>query len=269
MTRLLPATAAFAMLEPCPKPPSPPRRIPLAPALAALQQLRRSGRIRAISIDLDDTLWPVWPAISRAEQVLLEWLHAHAPTTAAALRDVATLRAIRVQIERDRPDLAHDLSGLRRESIRLALQRNGDDGALAEPAFDLFAERQRGPVRGRAARPAVPGRALARGGAEQRQRQRARGGHWRAFPCRAERDQGRHGQARCALFHAAAAAGGVAPDEVLHIGDDARLDALGAMDAGMHAVWLNRTGVAWPHEGSTPHVTVASLAQLCQGLADS
>src|SRR5258708_39331019 len=63
---------------------------------------------------------------------------AHAPTTAAALRDVATLRAIRVQIERDRPDLAHDLSGLRRESIRLALQRNGDDGALAEPAFDLF-----------------------------------------------------------------------------------------------------------------------------------
>src|SRR5256885_8215528 len=35
---------------------------------------------------------------------------------------------------RSRPDLAHDLSGLRRESIRLALQRNGDDGALAEPA---------------------------------------------------------------------------------------------------------------------------------------
>src|SRR2546426_791813 len=181
----------------------------LAPALAALQQLRRSGRIRAISIDLDDTLWPVWPAISRAEQVLLEWLHAHAPTTAAALRDVATLRAIRVQIERDRPDLAHDLSGLRRESIRLALQRNGDDGALSATKAGM-------------AKPDVR------------------------------------------FFHAAAAAAGVAPDEVLHIGDDARLDALGAMDAGMHAVWLNRTGVAWPHEGSTPHVTVASLAQLCQ-----
>ncbi|MDP1045468.1 hypothetical protein Q6332_31000, partial [Klebsiella pneumoniae] len=77
------------------------------PALTALQQLRRSGRIRAISIDLDDTLWPVWPAISRAEQVLLDWLHTHAPATAAALRDVAAVRAIRVQIERDRPDLAH------------------------------------------------------------------------------------------------------------------------------------------------------------------
>ena len=63
-----------------------------APALTALQQLRRSGRIRAISIDLDDTLWPVWPAISRAEQVLLDWLHTHAPATAAALRDVAAAR---------------------------------------------------------------------------------------------------------------------------------------------------------------------------------
>jgi putative hydrolase of the HAD superfamily len=43
-----------------------------------------------------------------------------------------------------RPDLKADLSGLRRESIRLALTRAGDDPALAEPAFDeFFAARQR------------------------------------------------------------------------------------------------------------------------------
>ena len=46
------------------------------------------------------------------------------------------------------------------------------------------------------------------------------------------------------------------------------LDAQGAMDAGMHAVWLNRGQVAWPCVGAEPHVTVASLWQLCQGLAD-
>lgn len=242
-----------------------------APALTALQQLRRSGRIRAISIDLDDTLWPVWPAISRAEQVLLDWLHTHAPATAAALRDVAAVRAIRVQIERDRPDLAHDLSGLRRESIRLALQRNGDDGALAEPAFDLFfAERQRVDLY-EDALPALqflaarwPVVALSNGNASVHVV--GIGEHFHAAL-----SASKAGMAKpdVRFFHAAAAAAGVAPDEVLHIGDDARLDALGAMDAGMHAVWLNRTGVAWPHEGSTPHVTVASLAQLCQGLADS
>ena len=41
-------------------------------------------RPRALTLDLDDTLWPVWPAIERAEAVLHDWLKAHAPATAAA-----------------------------------------------------------------------------------------------------------------------------------------------------------------------------------------
>ena len=28
------------------------------------------SRIRAVSIDLDDTLWPIWPTIKRAEAAL-------------------------------------------------------------------------------------------------------------------------------------------------------------------------------------------------------
>ena len=36
-------------------------------------------RISAISLDLDDTLWPVWPAIERAERVLHAWLVKEAP----------------------------------------------------------------------------------------------------------------------------------------------------------------------------------------------
>ena len=101
-------------------------------------------RIRAITLDLDDTLWPIWPTIARAEGVLQRWLDAHAPATAALGRDKDTLRAVRNQMQTLRPDLAHDMSGLRRESIRLLLQRAGDDPALAEPAFEVFfAERQR------------------------------------------------------------------------------------------------------------------------------
>ena len=41
-----------------------------------------TSRIRAITIDLDDTLWPIWPTITRAERVLLDWLTHHAPATA-------------------------------------------------------------------------------------------------------------------------------------------------------------------------------------------
>ena len=31
-------------------------------------------KIKAISFDLDDTLWPVWPTIGRAEEALAQWL---------------------------------------------------------------------------------------------------------------------------------------------------------------------------------------------------
>ena len=41
------------------------------------------SRIRAITLDLDDTLWPIWPTITRAENVLQAWLADHAPATAA------------------------------------------------------------------------------------------------------------------------------------------------------------------------------------------
>ena len=35
--------------------------------------------IRTITLDLDDTLWPVSPVIMRAEQALYRWLQEHYP----------------------------------------------------------------------------------------------------------------------------------------------------------------------------------------------
>jgi putative hydrolase of the HAD superfamily len=236
-----------------------------------LRQLQRSGRIRAISLDLDDTLWPIWPTIAKAEAVLLNWLAEHAPRTAAHLGDTARVRALRHEIVELRPDLRADLSGLRRESIRLALTRAGDDPALAEPAFDeFFAARQRVELFDDAL-PALqflsqrwPVVALSNGNANVHVV-----GIGQHFCASLSASDAGMAKPDARFFHAAAEAAGVAPEHVLHIGDDAALDALGAMDAGMHAVWLNRGGVAWPHEGREPHITVASLSQLCQGLADS
>jgi FMN phosphatase YigB (HAD superfamily) len=80
------------------------------------------------------------------------------------------------------------------------------------------------------------------------------------------------------FFHAAAEAVDVQPNEVLHIGDDAALDVVGALKAGMQAVWINRPGHAWPiqedadeHADDQPktlkrltqkHLTVSSLTEL-------
>jgi HAD superfamily hydrolase (TIGR01509 family) len=64
------------------------------------------------------------------------------------------------------------------------------------------------------------------------------------------------------IFHAAAAAAGVSPEAVLHVGDDPALDVLGGLDAGMQTVWVNRDGKSWSHDRQ-PHATVTDLQQLC------
>ena len=222
------------------------------------------SKIKAISFDLDDTLWPVWPAIYRAEDVLLQWLQTHAPATAQRYPSTEALRALRVQLEAERPDLRYDLSAMRRESIRLALRQSGDDGDLAEPAFEVFfAARQQVDFYDDAL-PALerlaarfPLVALSNGNADV---QRVGiGQHFRAaFSAHV------FGAAKPdpRIFHAAAQSVGVAPHEVLHVGDDALLDVVAAVDAGMQAVWLNRQGHAWAHP-TQPHLTVTELGALC------
>ena len=68
------------------------------------------------------------------------------------------------------------------------------------------------------------------------------------------------------IFHAAAGAVDVCPTAVLHIGDDAVLDVLGGLNAGMKTAWLNRDQSTWT-VAESPHITVTSLTQLCDCLA--
>jgi putative hydrolase of the HAD superfamily len=56
------------------------------------------------------------------------------------------------------------------------------------------------------------------------------------------------------------------PHEVLHVGDDAALDVLAALDCGMQTVWVNRAGHAWAH-AAQPHLSVTTLTELCDLLA--
>ena len=91
-----------------------------------------TSRIRAISIDLDDTLWPIWPTITRAESVLLDWLTHHAPATAALFSDTEALRAIRNQMVTLRPDLKVEmLSGNIDTRLRRAAEGDFDAILLA------------------------------------------------------------------------------------------------------------------------------------------
>ena len=73
------------------------------------------------------------------------------------------------------------------------------------------------------------------------------------------------GKPHAPIFRAAAASVGLLPKDVLHVGDDAELDVVGALDAGMQAAWLVRDERPWVH-GARPQLIVPNLHALCVAL---
>jgi HAD superfamily hydrolase (TIGR01549 family) len=225
-----------------------------------------SEPIVALTLDLDDTLWPVWPAIARAEQRLHTWLCTHAPATAQRF-DLAGLRLLRDEVGRERFDLVHDLTEVRRESLRRALRAAGDDAALAEPAFEVFyAGRHEvtlyadvlSALERLAAR--FPLWALTNGNADI-----ARVGLGRFFRGSLSARECGVGKPDARIFSLACSHLGVSPANVLHVGDDLVLDVAGALAAGLQAAWIVREDTAHrgrdAPDGVQTHGNLMELAQ--------
>ena len=224
-------------------------------------------KIRAISLDLDDTLWPVWPTIARAEIQMQDYLRPQAPLTAALMAEPLQRSQFRDTVVQAHAASAHDMSALRLGMIELALQRCGESPALAQEAFAVFyAARQQVDLYADCAQALVrlagrfPLLALTNGNADVHLVGIGHlfvgsvGAHTVGLP-----------KPHKAIFDAAASALGCRHEEVLHVGDDALLDVLAALDAGMQTVWVNRQGASWQH-ARTPHLSVPSLDFLCHAL---
>ncbi len=224
--------------------------------------------IKAITLDLDDTLWPIWPTIERAEKLLMAWLAEHAPSTAVLLSDPHVRREVRATTEAQWAHMAHDLNAMRRESIRLALQRAGEAPALAEPAFDVFFAARMEVALFDDARPALqwlaqryPIVAVSNGTANVHTI-----GIGEFFVASVNAQDVGVGKPDVRIFQAAAERLGLHAQHILHVGDDANLDVLGALNAGMQTAWVNRADHLWS-QPQHPHATVASMAELCDLLA--
>lgn len=222
------------------------------------------SKIQAITLDLDDTLWPVWPTIARAEVILQDWLALHAPQTAQLCANAELKKSIRTEVNQRHLDKAHDLSFLRREAIRESLLRAGDAPQLAEDAFEVFlAARQdvtlydgvQEALARLAARYPLVG--LSNGNADVFRT--AAGPYFKAAVSARQ-----FGVAKpdARIFHAAAAQLSLPAEAVLHLGDDATTDVWGALNAGMQTTWVNTQGHDWPHPSAQP-LTVRHLAELC------
>ncbi|HTA64114.1 MAG TPA: HAD family hydrolase [Xanthomonadaceae bacterium] len=222
---------------------------------------------RAITLDLDDTLWPIAPAIERAEAALDEWLRGHAPR-AATRWPVAARRKLRDEVEAAHPELAHDFTRQRLITLERMLHDSGEDVTLVPSAFEAyFAARCEvdhyddtlAALDRLAAQ--VPLAAISNGNACL-----VRIGLMDRF--RFQLAAREHGVAKPAasIFHAACSRLGMPPQDVLHVGDDPGHDVAGAARAGLRTCWINRRGETWAHADALPDLVFEHLGTLADWL---
>lgn len=219
--------------------------------------------IRTITLDLDDTLWAIHPVIVRAEKSLYEWLAEHYPriTTMFSPQDLLQMREDVVSQHRDK---SHDFTFLRRKVLGevSAAAGYGDapvDGAMAlfsayrndvevfpevRPALSALGEKYRviAVTNGNANLDTIGIRDLFDGVVSASMAGAAK-------PARA-------------IFDVAVKTGGAQRHETLHVGDHPEADVVGASNAGLKSVWVNRHGDDWPDHLQRPDGIVKDIGGL-------
>jgi putative hydrolase of the HAD superfamily len=228
--------------------------------------------IRAVTLDLDDTLWPCEPTLLRAERLAFEWLTERVPEVIAPW-SIDRLRERRMAIHAARPELKHDFRTIRRLALQEVFRAAGAEGAqseeIIEGSLDVYMN-----ARHRVELYPEVRACLERLSARYRIASLSNGN---ACLVQIGLDHlfhamiAAHTHGTCkpepAFFHIACRELGCAPEEVVHLGDDIELDVRGARGAGLHAVWINRASHSWP--GDDVPETVADLEAFERWLAQS
>jgi 2-haloalkanoic acid dehalogenase type II len=223
--------------------------------------------LRAVTFDLDNTLWDVDPVIVRAEQRWMDWLREHCPRIPEQL-SIEDMRLARLELAAREPHRAHDFTYLRIASLALHAREYGYDEDIAERAFEIFFaarneidlfEDVRPGLQRLGTRYALG--SLSNGNADL---QRIGLANQFAVSLNARGIGAAKPDRRC--FEQLTMALKLDPADVLYVGDDPLLDVEAARAAGLQTAWMNRTGFAWPAEVSPADINVCDCLELATHL---
>lgn len=219
--------------------------------------------IRAITLDLDDTLWEIAPVIRRAEAELWRWLGQNCPAIPEKFSAEAALE-IREQVISEHWDKAHDFRFLRKMALGRMLDACGYSDDFIEDAFDVFDIERNKVELFPDVLPALQILAehftviaVTNGNANLR----TIGIRHLFSDVITAVDAGAAKPARL-IFEEAVCRAGVTPAETLHVGDHPEIDIVGAKEAGLCTAWMNRQGGRWPEHLLRPDAIVATVGEL-------
>ena len=222
-------------------------------------------KVRAICFDLDNTLWDVWPVIMRAEQKMYEFLAQRYPRVVASMT-LEMMRTAREETAAAHPQMRHDFTFLRKQTLREHAREFGYAEAMVEEAFDAFITARNEVDLYPDVLPAL-----------EQLRNR-----YRLFTAsNGNADLGKIGIAHLfertiaarqvgalkpdpAIFHKVIEGTDLQAHEVVYVGDDPVLDVEGARGAGMQAIWIDRQGSEWPPQIAPAAYTIHSLTELVE-----
>lgn len=221
-------------------------------------------RIRAITLDLDNTLWEIDPVIHRAEASLWKWLGENYPRIPETFspEDVVVLRE--VMIEKYWKHKSHDFRFLRKKVLETLAQEVGYSSDLVEPAFRIFDEARNDVELYPDVLPDLERLfakftviAVTNGNANLQMIGISHLFHHVVTAVGA-------GAAKPArrIFDIAVQKAGVSPQEILHVGDHPETDVAGGREAGLRTAWINRTNAIWPEHLEEPDLTVSTLSEI-------
>ncbi len=220
-------------------------------------------KVKLITFDLDDTLWPCIPVIQCAENELYGWLKENTPAITDHY-DLEMLRAHREKIAMENPELAFNFTKIRLLSLQSLMNEFNLDLGLAKIANLTF----------RHARNLVTpyeevidtlkslkGKyiiiSITNGNAEVEKTPLSD-----CFDFNLMAEDVGAAKPNPALFLEASRISNIDLKNAVHVGDDPYLDIDAAKKVGMLTVWVNRNNKKWPREISKPDLQIKSLESL-------
>jgi HAD superfamily hydrolase (TIGR01549 family) len=221
------------------------------------------SQVRAISFDLDDTLWDCAPAIANAEKALFEWHTLVTPSIAKA-HTPGTLQGYRNEFRNNNPELTGCVTAMRVEGLRSLLKTFGYPQHLAEEGFTVF-------YKARSQVEFYPGAedmlkvlsasfrlaAITNGNADLQSI-----GISMYFDQIYAANLTLLEKPAPDMFNLCLSQMDIPPSALLHIGDNPVTDIFGANAAGVQTLWFNQYNEEWPEHLNPPDFEVSALSDV-------
>jgi len=223
----------------------------------------QTNNISVITIDLDDTLWDNKPTLESAEKQLYEWLRYNAPRLVESF-SIADFKAHRKNMAEQNPELRHDMTKQRYESLAMLAEEKRYSKSVASTAMKVFLQARNKVTLYNDVMPVLNELsnkydlvAVSNGNADIKQI-----GIDHYFKLAIAPSDIGTSKPDPLVFEIIMERMKLTPEMFVHIGDEPETDILGAQNAGIRNIWLNRNKIEWPVGYPLPDIEISTLYDL-------